>query len=381
MTAFGSDGGPARRSSGRRRRNGIDWARGWGEVLDRGSPSGRWFPGAELNTCHNALDRHADSPAADRTALIYDSAMTGAVRRFTYAELRDHVARLAGAMRSAGLSRGDRALIYMPMIPEAVMAMLACARLGVIHSVVFGGFAARELATRITQARPKLILTASCGLEPNRVVEYKPLLDGALAPDRASPGACGPSATAGTRSGTERRRRSGMGGVRAGCRARRVRSGEGDRSALHPVHLGHHRPAQGNRARQRRACRGAALVDEGAVRHIGRRRVLGGVGHRMGGWTLVHRLRAVAGRRHFRAVRREAGRHAGRRRLLAGRQPGTGSTRCLPRLRRSARSSGKIPNWPTPGSTTWARFEPCSWREKDATRTPWSGRERCSAFR
>ena len=161
--------------------DGIDWTGRWGEILDRSSPSGRWFPGAELNTCYNALDRHADSGAADRTALIYDSAMTGAVRRFTYAELRDHVARLAGAMRSAGLSRGDRALIYMPMIPEAVMAMLACARLGVIHSVVFGGFAARELATRITQARPKLILTASCGLEPNRVVEYKPLLDGALA--------------------------------------------------------------------------------------------------------------------------------------------------------------------------------------------------------
>ena len=166
---------------------GIDWTESPGEVLDRGSPSGRWFPRAELNTCYNALDRHADSGAADRTALIYDSAMTGAVRRFTYAELRDHVARLAGAIRAAGLSRGDRALIYMPMIPEAVMAMLACARLGVIHSVVFGGFAARELATRIAQARPKLILTASCGLEPNRVVEYKPLLDGALAQSEHRP--------------------------------------------------------------------------------------------------------------------------------------------------------------------------------------------------
>ncbi len=159
---------------------GIDWTRRWDRVLDRGSPSGRWFPGAELNTCYNALDRHADSGAADRTALVYDSAMTGEIRRYTYAELRDQVARLAGAIQAAGLSRGDRALIYMPMIPEAVMAMLACARLGAIHSVVFGGFAARELATRITQARPKLILTASCGLEPNRVVEYKPLLDDAL---------------------------------------------------------------------------------------------------------------------------------------------------------------------------------------------------------
>ena len=109
MTAFGNDGGPARRSSGPRQRTALTGPRGWGEVLDRGSPSGRWFPGAELNTCYNALDRHADSQAADRTALIYDSAMTGAVRRFSYAELRDHVARLAGAIRSAGLSRGDRA--------------------------------------------------------------------------------------------------------------------------------------------------------------------------------------------------------------------------------------------------------------------------------
>lgn len=159
---------------------GINWAKRWDEVLDRGSPSGRWFPGAELNTCYNALDRHADSEAADRTALICDSAMTGQICRFTYAGLRGHVARLAGAIQAAGLSRGDRALIYMPMIPEAVMAMLACARIGVVHSVVFGGFASRELATRISDARPKLILTASCGLEPGRVVAYKPLLDEAL---------------------------------------------------------------------------------------------------------------------------------------------------------------------------------------------------------
>lgn len=159
---------------------GIDWIKTSSEVLDRRPASGGWFAGGKLNTCYNALDRHADSGAAERTALIYDSAMTGTVRRFSYSELRDQVAQLAGAIKAAGLKRGDRALIYMPMIPEAVMAMLACARLGVIHSVVFGGFAARELATRITQAEPKLILTASCGLEPSRVVAYKPLLDDAL---------------------------------------------------------------------------------------------------------------------------------------------------------------------------------------------------------
>ena len=166
---------------------GIDWIEPASEILDRSAPSGRWFRGGVLNTCYNALDRHADSDAANRTALIYDSAMTGAVRRFTYGELRGRVAQLAGALQAAGMKRGDRALIYMPMIPEAVMAMLACARLGVIHSVVFGGFAARELATRISQAQPKLILTASCGLEPNRVVAYKPLLDDALTQTNHSP--------------------------------------------------------------------------------------------------------------------------------------------------------------------------------------------------
>ena len=166
---------------------GIDWIEPAATVLDGEAPSGRWFTGGVLNTCYNALDRHADSAAADRTALIYDSAMTGAVRRFSYAELRDRVAELAGAMQAAGLKRGDRALIYMPMIPEAVMAMLASARLGVVHSVVFGGFAARELATRISQARPKLILTASCGLEPSRIVGYKPLLDDALGQTDHSP--------------------------------------------------------------------------------------------------------------------------------------------------------------------------------------------------
>ncbi len=166
---------------------GIDWTEPFAQVLDNKAPAGRWFTGGVLNTCYNALDRHVDSGAGDRAALIYDSAMTGVLCRYTYGELRYHVAQLAGAMQAAGLERGDRALIYMPMIPEAVMAMLACARLGVIHSVVFGGFAARELAARISQARPKLILTASCGLEPNRVVAYKPLLDDALAQTDHSP--------------------------------------------------------------------------------------------------------------------------------------------------------------------------------------------------
>ena len=160
---------------------GIEWSREWDRVLDtEDAPSGRWFPGARLNTCHNALDRHVDSGAGDRIALVYDSPVTSTQRSYSYAELRDEVARFAGALAGLGVDRGDRVLIYMPMVPEAVIGMLACARLGAIHSVVFGGFASRELATRIDDARPKLILSASCGVEPTRVVAYQPLLEGAL---------------------------------------------------------------------------------------------------------------------------------------------------------------------------------------------------------
>ena len=166
---------------------GIDWSRRWQKVLDKDHPSGRWFVGGQLNTCYNALDRHADSAAGDRTALIYDSAMLGTSRCLSFRELRDQVAILAGAIRRAGVGKGDRVLIYMPMIPEAAMAMLACARIGAIHSVVFGGFAAKEVATRIDQAKPKLILSASCGLEPGRIVAYHPILEEAIGIASASP--------------------------------------------------------------------------------------------------------------------------------------------------------------------------------------------------
>ncbi len=160
---------------------GIDWYRRWDTVLDDSQPPFyRWFGGATLNTCHNALDRHVDAGRGDQPALIYDSAMTGTVRTYTFRELRDEVATFAGVLRRRGIGHGDRVIIYMPMVPEAVTAMLACARIGAIHSVVFGGFAARELATRIDDARPKLIVSASCGLEPGRVVAYKPLLDEAI---------------------------------------------------------------------------------------------------------------------------------------------------------------------------------------------------------
>jgi propionyl-CoA synthetase len=160
-------------------------------VLDATRPPYyRWFAGGRLNTCYNALDVHVDRGRGKQLALIYDSPVTQTVRSFTYFELRDQVARFAGALRRQGVEQGDRVIIYMPMVPEAVIAMLACARLGAIHSVVFGGFAPKELATRIDDAKPTLILSASCGIEGSRVIPYKPLLDQAIDMASHKPGRC-----------------------------------------------------------------------------------------------------------------------------------------------------------------------------------------------
>jgi propionyl-CoA synthetase len=159
----------------------VDWIKKPRKVLDdERPPFYRWFPDATLNTCYNALDRHVVRGNGDRTALVYDSAVTGTKRTYSYAQLLEETAAFAGALRGFGVVAGDRVVIYMPMIPEAVVAMLACARIGAVHSVVFGGFAPRELAVRIDDARPKVILAASCGIEPSRVVEYKPIIDRAL---------------------------------------------------------------------------------------------------------------------------------------------------------------------------------------------------------
>jgi propionyl-CoA synthetase len=167
---------------------GIDWVEPWKQVLDESqAPVYRWFRGGRLNTCHNALDRHVERGRGDQAALIYDSPVTGTTAAFTYRELRDVVARFAGALVALGVERGDRVVVYMPMVPEAVIAMLACARIGAIHSVVFGGFAANELAARIDDARPKVVVSASCGIEGDRVIAYKPLLDDALALADAKP--------------------------------------------------------------------------------------------------------------------------------------------------------------------------------------------------
>ena len=169
----------------------IDWIRKPRRIFDPGAGVyGRWFPDATCNTCFNALDRHVAAGRAEQAAILYDSPMAGVKRRISYRELLDEVATLAAVLGDFGIAKGDRVIVYMPMIPEALAAMLACARIGAVHSVVFGGFAAKELATRIDDARPKLILTASCGFEPGRIVPYKPLLDGAIELARHKPEAC-----------------------------------------------------------------------------------------------------------------------------------------------------------------------------------------------
>lgn len=159
----------------------IDWIKPADKVLDdSAAPLYRWFTGGVLNTCHNALDRHVAAGRADQAAIIYDSPITGAKRTITYADLLDQVSRFAGVLTRQGVEKGDRVIIYMPMIPEALVAMLACARIGAVHSVVFGGFAPHELATRIDDATPKALVCASCGLEPGRIVRYKPNIDAAI---------------------------------------------------------------------------------------------------------------------------------------------------------------------------------------------------------
>jgi propionyl-CoA synthetase len=167
------------------------WFKKWDKVLDdTDKPFYRWFSGGEVNTSYNALDYHIDNGRGAQNALIYDSPVTQTIETYTYKQLRDEVARLAGALAYQGIAKGDRILIYMPMIPEAVVAMLASARLGAVHSVVFGGFAARELAVRINDSKPKAIVSASCGIETKRVIAYKPLLDRAIEIAESKPSVC-----------------------------------------------------------------------------------------------------------------------------------------------------------------------------------------------
>jgi propionyl-CoA synthetase len=169
----------------------ITWYRKWDKVLDASNPPFyRWFPGAELNTCYNALDRHVEGGRADQTALIYDSPVTDTIKKYTYRELLDEVSRFAGVLQGLGVKKGDTVVIYMPMVPQAVVAMLACARLGAVHSVVFGGFAPHELALRIDDARPDVVISASGAVEVKRLIEYTPLLNKAIELATHKPGKC-----------------------------------------------------------------------------------------------------------------------------------------------------------------------------------------------
>lgn len=167
------------------------WYKKWDKVLDDSNkPFYRWFTGAETNSCYNAVDLHVDNGNGEQDAIIYDSPVTDTIKKYTFFDLKDRVAKFAGVLTSKGVGKGDRVIIYMPMIPEAVFAMLACARIGAVHSVVFGGFAANELATRINDAKPKVIVSASCGIEVTRVIEYKPLLDEAINLSESKPQTC-----------------------------------------------------------------------------------------------------------------------------------------------------------------------------------------------
>lgn len=159
----------------------IHWYKRWDKVLDDSKkPFYRWFTGGETNTCYNTLDRHVEAGRGDQTAVIYDSPVTNTVRYYSYREFRDLVAKFAGALRKMGVGKGDRVIVYMPMVPEALIATHACARIGAVHSVVFGGFAANELSVRIDDATPKVIVSASCGIEVARVIPYQPLIEAAI---------------------------------------------------------------------------------------------------------------------------------------------------------------------------------------------------------
>ncbi len=302
---------------------GVDWITRPQRVLDDDRPPFyRWYTGGTLNTCFNALDRHVVHGRADQLALVHDSPVTGTTRTFTYAELLDQVARFGGVLRTLGVEQGDRVVIYLPMVPEAVIAMLACARIGAVHSVVFGGFAPAELAARIDDARPVVVVTASCGIEPSRVVEYKPMLDAAI--ERA-----------------EHRPRH----VVVLQRPQAVASMDDERDvdwdvlmrpgavtpaecvavqATDPLYVlytsgttgrpkGIVRDNGGHAVALTWSMRNVFGLDPGAHDVHGQRR-------RLGRRALVHRLRAAVQRVDDRSLRRQTDRHAGRRRLLARRR-------------------------------------------------------------
>ena len=297
----------------------IDWVKPPTRALfDKKEPFFTWFNDAVVNACWNALDRHVEAGRGENTAIIYDSPVTGAKRSISFAELLGRVSRLAGAMAAKGVSKGDRVIIYMPMIPEALEAMLACARLGAVHSVVFGGFAANELAVRITDAKPKCVLAASCGIEPGRIVEYKPLLDKAISISDHKPEFCVGRATGTMRSRSGGRARFRLERVRFRRETRRLHPGRRNAPRVHPLYFRDDRAAQRRPSTDRRPSGRSAMVDEKHLRSGPRRGLLDRLRRRMGRGPLLHLLRAIACRQHECDVRRQAGRNARRSGILAG---------------------------------------------------------------
>ncbi len=290
---------------------GISWTRRWDRVIDESRPPFvHWFPGGMLNTCYNAVDRHVERGRGKQRALIYDSPVTGVTQAITYRELQDEVARLAGALRRLGLAKGDRVIIYMPGVPQAIFAMLACARLGAIHSVVFGGFASKELATRIDDAKPKIIMTASCGIEAARVIAYKPLLDRAIDLATHKPDRClvlqRPQVEASLTAGRDLDWHEAL----AGAEPAECVPVESTRPALHPLHVGHDGHSERRRPRQRRARRRAEVEHGERVQRRPRRSLLGRIRHRLDRRARLHRLRPAAARGDDDPLRGQAGRHA-----------------------------------------------------------------------
>jgi propionyl-CoA synthetase len=217
----------------------IDWDIAPSQIFEpKSGPYGAWFPGARLNTSYNCLDRHVKAGNGERVALIWDSPMAGRLEHITYAKALARVEKIAGALANLGVTKGDRVVVYMPMVPEAAFSMLACARLGAIHSMVFGGFAAPELAARINDAKPKLIIAASCGLEPGRIIEYKPILNTAIGLAAHKPSAC-----------LIFQREAARASMIPGFDHDFLAAEDAAKSALYPLHLRHHRPPERCRAR------------------------------------------------------------------------------------------------------------------------------------
>ena len=351
----------------------------WDRVLDASRPPYyRWFAGGVLNTCYNALDLHVDRGRGKQAALIYDSPVTGTIRAFTYFELRDAVARFAGALRGQGVEKGDRVIIYMPMVPEAVIAMLACARLGAIHSVVFGGFAPKELATRIDDAKPTVMLSASCGIEGTRVIPYKPLLDQAIAMAAHKPSRCvilqRPMERASLVPGRD------VDWDEAVAAASPVECVPV--AATDPLYILYTSGTTGIPKGVVRDNGGHAVAlkwsMERGLRHGRGRDVLGRFRHRLGGRPLLHRLRAAAQRLHHDPLRGQAGGHARPRGVLARLRPAR-RERALHRAHRVPRDQeGRPAGQPTWPSTTSRASARSSSPASAAIPTRCSGRARSS---